>query len=189
MNHIKIIISIFFFSFLTFSSPLFSAKKGDINIHAGLGVFDNWHIDSDESLVPPVFFRTEFIVRDDIGPGLIGIGGHLSYDSYKKTVGSIANTRYGWKQARTILGLNLFYHYYPFEKLDVYGKLLTGIKFVDAKQNGEWPEEVAFESEKSGIAVGLGCGVHYSLTNKIGAFSEIGYDIGYFIFGVSFKIK
>ena len=176
------------------ATPTYASETGEIKVSTGIGIISSWSIGADESLIPPVVIKSEYTLRNDIGPGSIAIGGHFSYDSYKKTYISTTNATYGWKQSRTILGLTGTYSYRPLTKLEVYGKLMIGWRFAKYNLTGEWPETIDPKPgvsglKKSGVTGAVGIGSRYYIVDRIALFGELGYDVSYFIFGVSFNLN
>ena len=168
-----------------------SLQTNDKFVDIGFGLISSYHIGQTAQLIPPVFIRFTYVLRDDIGPGIIAVGGQLSYDSYKserQDVISNVTYTYGWKQSRTILGVTGSYHYFLGEKINLYGKLLVGVRLASGNSTGEYPPNIEFEPKSNGVAIAIGAGVKYYLSDNISLFTELGYDIGYIMAGLSLKI-
>lgn len=190
----KIIFLLIFFS-VSIAKTSYASELGEIKVNTGIGFLSSWNTGADETLIPPIVIKPEYTLRDDIGPGSIAIGGHLSYDSYKKTFdGGTASNDYGWKQSRIILGLTGSYTYCPVKNTEVYAKVMLGWRFAKYNLIDKWPNDIDPKPgvsglKKSGITGAVGVGGRYFLIDRIAVFTELGYDVSYFIFGVSFILN
>lgn len=185
---LSIVFPVFVFFATANTSMAAAPHKGDISLQAGLGMVRAWNIGVSESLIPPVFARVNYVLRDDVGPGTIAVGTQLSYDSYKWQGTNPQLDNYGWKQARINFSLIGSYHYYPYEKLDIYGMVLLGWRFVQSSKNGDWPADHSFSPSKSTLNPGLAVGAKYQLVPRWGVFAELGYNTAVIMCGIHFEL-
>ncbi|MCG8702149.1 MAG: hypothetical protein MI922_29110 [Bacteroidales bacterium] len=167
-------------------------EVGDIHVNVGLGLISNINLEYSSQQIPPVFVKFDYILRNDIGPGIIAIGGHLSFDSYKYTRNYTDNNtvyEYGWKQSRAIIGLTGKYYYHLVDNLDAYGKIMIGYSIMNPQKTGYWPNDYVFTPKSNSLTFGLGAGIRYSITNNLGVFAELGYDAAFFMAGVNLSLK
>lgn len=111
------------------------------------------------------------------GPGTISVGGLVGYQ------------RVGWESGAAKATWRNFYaggrgaYHYSFgnPKLDTYAGLGLGLRIISYSANFEANASAsASQAELSGFV-----GARYFFTDKLGAFSELGYDMSYLKVGVS----
>jgi len=112
-------------------SQSFSVGDKDVNIGIGFGT----HWGYGKTVIPPISISLDYGFKDDIGPGVIGIGGYFGFSSSKYDW-SIYD--YGWRYTSILVGARGSYHMEFLDKLDTYAGLILGIRFTSSKEYGDW---------------------------------------------------
>lgn len=143
------------------------------NIGVGLGTTNNYvNKNASES---PTFATSLERVFLKAGPGLISLGGNLEYQTASYTVGLNTNS-----YKSLFIGGRV--SYYP-EMLSnktfhAYGSFILGY-FSNSTSS-----DAVFSS---GMGIGFLAGGRMIITEKVGIFTEIGYDLAPFKLGATFK--
>ena len=156
-------------------------QKDSKVLNAGVG-FGLYGMDGSATL-PPISAGLQFGITDKISAGgIIGIAGS-SYD-----FGSWYGKDYSWSYTYIIIGARGEYHYLePENKLDAYGGVTLGYTIVNVSEPDGW-EGYGYSATGSYALYGFHAGARYALTPSIGVFGELGYGIGYFTVGATFKL-
>jgi hypothetical protein len=161
-------------------------SPGNKVISAGLGIGSTLYSGTGYSgAVPPLFINFEYGLQE-LGPGILGLGGYFGISSYKWEQ-SFTGTTYGWRYTNTIIGVRGNYHYNLAESLDTYGGLMLGYNIVNAKATGDWPFGITGSATGSGFAWSIYIGGRYYFNESIAAMVELGYGIAWLQLGVSYK--
>jgi hypothetical protein len=177
-------------SILVFFSPLsgFSQtfSSGDKVISAGLGLGSTVYSGTGYTgAVPPIFVNFEYGLQE-LGPGILGLGGYFGISSYKWET-TILGSEYGWKYTSAIIGARGNYHYNFVEQLDTYGGLMLGYNILNAKATGEWPLGITSSATGSGFTWSLYVGGRYYFNESFAVMAELGYGIAWLQLGISYK--
>ena len=101
-------------------------KQGDIVMSAGIGLGANYGSywgTGYNTTVPPIFLTGDYCLREDLGPGNLGVGGLLGFSSYK-----FEYLGWGFKYHTLFIGVRGTYHFTELvDKLDLYGAITLGI--------------------------------------------------------------
>ena len=136
--------------------------------------------------VPPVFVAGDYCLREDLGPGNLGVGGILAYSAYKYHY-NYGTYVYGWKYTTFIIGARGTYHFTDLvEQLDLYGGVVLGAKIVTSKEFGD-TFGTNYTANSSGVLYDLFAGARYYFTDNFGVMGELGYGIAWLKIGVSLK--
>ncbi len=86
---------------------------GDKHLNFTIGYGTPWVFrNSYRTMLPPVAVSFDYGFRDDLGPGVIGIGGILGAATYKNEVLDAGwLDEYGWKSTNLIGAIRGTYHY------------------------------------------------------------------------------
>ena len=171
-----------FLPMATLNAQLFD--KGDIVFSAGLGLGATYYTGGwgYSTTVPPIFITGDYCLREDLGPGNLGVGGYLGYSAYKYDYYG----DYGWKYNSLIIAARGTYHFTDLvEKLDLYGAVMLGAEIVTDKSYGTTSDINTVNS--SGVAYEFAAGARYYFTDKLGAMAELGYGVAWLKMGVSLK--
>jgi hypothetical protein len=174
-----------FLPFATLNAQIFD--KGDKVLSFGLGLgstyVGGWNSYYKTS-VPPIFVAGDYCLREDLGPGNLGVGGILAYSAYKTEYNN--GGIYGSKYTTFIIGARGTYHFVDLvDKLDLYGGVVLGAKIVNDKAYGDYSG--VYSVNGSGAVYDLFAGARYYFTDNLGVMGELGYGIAWLKFGVSLK--
>lgn len=159
--------------------------QGDKVVSFGLGLGATYYTGGwgYSTTVPPIFIAGDYCLREDLGPGNLGVGAYLGYSAYKYDY----NGDYGWKYSTVIVAARGTYHFTDLvDKLDLYGGVLIGVKVVTDKEYGDYPGG-NYSVNNSGPVYDLLAGARYYLTDNFGVMGELGYGIAWLKIGVSLK--
>lgn len=166
-------------------SQTFSVGDKDLNLGIGFGA--TWYSGSFfKTTIPPVSASLDIGLKDDIGPGVLGIGGYVGFSSYKYEYSYVYT--WGYKYTTFILGARGTYHMQFIDKLDTYGGLLLGFRIVSSKYYGDTGFSYS-GAAGSGLAYSFFVGGRYYLADNIAIFGELGYGIAYLTLGATFKLQ
>jgi len=177
-------LSLLAMSSMQVKSQIFAVGDKDVNL--GIGFGSTLYSGSlYKSTIPPVSASLDIGFKDDIGPGVLGIGGYFGFSSYKYEYSYIYT--WGWKYTTIILAARGTYHMEFIDKLDTYGGLLLGFKIVNSKYYGDTGYDTG--AAGSGLAYSFFVGGKYYLADNIAVFGELGYGIAYLTLGVTIKLQ
>jgi hypothetical protein len=149
--------------------PLF--VKGDKVVNLGIGL-DNY---------ATISASGEYGIIDGIADkGTIGVG---AFAGYGFRILGMSHYNY----SRILAGVRGTFHYPFIDKLDTYGGLGIGLQYT------HWSWDAAYwgysSSDNSvGLNAGFFLGARYYLSERLAAFAEAGYGLGYLTVGVAFKL-
>ncbi|MBN1924971.1 MAG: hypothetical protein JW798_03980 [Prolixibacteraceae bacterium] len=139
--------------------PIF--VKGDKVIN--LGISADWYT--------TVSASGEMCIADGIiEKGSIGVGAFAGY--------GIAISSYYSNSSRILVGARGAFHYPFIDKLDTYAGLALGARY----------SIYTYSSNYFGLSYGGFVGARYYFSEKLAAFAEAGYGLGYLTVGVAFKL-
>jgi hypothetical protein len=162
--------------------------EGDLVFSAGIGLGSTYYTYGSyyHTVVPPLFLSGDYCLREDLGPGNLGVGGFLGFSSYKYHY-DVSGYDYGWKYNTMIISARGTYHFTELvDKLDIYGGVLIGAKIVTNEEFGDYTGS-DYTVNKSGPVFDIFAGVRYQLTDNFGVMSELGYGIAWFKIGIALK--
>jgi len=146
--------------------PLF--VKGDKVINLGIG-FD-WYTTISAS--------GEYCILDGIADkGSVGVG---AFAGFGFPLGGVYS-----HSSRILAGVRGTFHYPLIDKLDTYGGLGIGLQYTHYSAGYYWS---GYSSSHAGLNAGFFLGARYYLTQRLAAFGEVGYGLGYLTVGVAFKL-
>jgi hypothetical protein len=149
------------------------------NLGVGFGLGYGYGIFSGVRSTPALSLSVERGIIDDIGPGVISVGGLVGYKSYSWKSGSYKSS---WKNF--IVSARGAYHYNILDnpKVDTYAGLSLGVRVESYSSNYyDYDNSYGGATLTSGIFIGG----RYMLTDNIGAFGELGYDMSYLKLGLT----
>ncbi|MDF7812977.1 hypothetical protein [Hymenobacter sp. YC55] len=120
---------------------------------------------------------------DGIGPGVISVGGLLGYKSY-----SYEWSSYKTKWTNIYVAARGAYHYNftANPKFDTYAGLSLAARIEN--YSTDYDDDALKDSYGGAdLEVGIFAGGRYLLTDKVGVFTELGYDMSYMKLGVTAK--
>ena len=160
-------------------------EVGDKLINAGIGIGATWYSGTwYKTTLPPVFVSADIGFKDDIGPGVLGLGGYVGMSSYKYEYTWYGGDNWGWKYTSVIVGARGTYHMDWVENLDTYGGLLLGFNIITSKVFGD-QTYITGSASGSGIAYSFFVGGRYFLSDNFALMAELGYGIAYLSLGIT----
>jgi hypothetical protein len=175
-----------FIPIATMNAQLFD--QGDKVLSFGVGLGATYYTGGSfyKTTVPPIFIAGDYCLREDLGPGNLGVGGFLGYSAYKYHY-QYASYDYGWKYTTLVIAARGTYHFTDLvDQLDLYGGVLLGAKIVSDKEFGDYPG-TGYSVNNSGAVYDLFAGARYYFTDNFAVMGELGYGIAWLKIGVSLK--
>jgi hypothetical protein len=170
---------------VSLSSNAQQFRKGDKDLNLGVGFGATWYSgDYWRTTLPPLSVSFDYGLRDDLGPGVIGIGGYMGYSGYKTTW---YGADYGWKYTSFLIGAMGTYHMTFTDNLDTYAGLILCFRTETHKEFGNLPAGIPAPTN-SGLAGSLFAGAKYYFTDNFAVKGELGFGITWLTIGVSFKL-
>jgi hypothetical protein len=172
--------------FFSLNAQTSTFKQGDLVFSAGLGIgatYGAYWGSSYNTSVPPIFISGDYCLREDLGPGNLGVGGILAYSAYKYE----PSPDWGYKYSTLFIGVRGTYHFTDLvDKMDLYGGITLGGKIVNDKGYGDYGG-YEYNTNGSSALVELFAGARYYFSDQFGVMSELGYGIAWLKLGVAFK--
>jgi hypothetical protein len=156
--------------------------KGDMVISAGLGLGNTLYAFGSlySTTVPPVWISGDYCIREDLGPGNLGVGAILGYSAFKW-----GDKELGAKYSTIVIAARGTYHFTDLvDKLDLYGGIDLGAKVLSDKTYGY---TTGYETLGSGVVFEPFAGARYYFADNIAANAELGYGFAVLKIGISFK--
>lgn len=160
-------------------------ENGSMVANAGLGF--GWYSYGSyggATSFPAISLSLEKGVKD-LDFGVLSIGGIVGYKH--TTWASAYSYDWGWTDfiiaARGAVHVDLLHN----EKVDTYGGLGVGLRFESWKYNDYLNKKYTESTTHPLIAFYVGG--RYYFTDKLAGFGELGYGLGYFTIGLSYKLK
>jgi hypothetical protein len=185
------VIALLLFSvkFTTVDAKTFDVGDKDLNMTIGVG--SPWVLYHHNYTVrlPLVAASFDYGFRDDIGPGVISLGGIVAATTYKNPSAYIGlPDEYGYKSTTLIGAVRSTYHYKLVDKLDTYGGVHLGVRVERWKEYGNIP--VLFDPGDINFrpVFNVFCGAKYYFTPQIAAMLELGYSIAFVNAGICIRL-
>ncbi len=162
--------------------------KGDKVLSFGVGLGSTYYAFGTyyHTTVPPIFVAGDYCIREDLGPGNLGVGGFLGYSAYKYEYDAFGYD-YGWKYSTLIIAARGTYHFVDLvDKLDLYGGVLIGAKIVTDKEFGDATGS-DYSVNNSGPVYDIFAGARYYFTDNFAVMGELGYGIAWLKVGISLR--
>lgn len=161
-------------------------KGGDNLVNVGIGFGSAYAYGSGFKGFPAVSVAFERVIPKELGPGLLAVGGIISYRNITHKYNDYEGDSFKTKYANTVIGIRGTYHWEQLntEKYDVYGGVQTGLRFENYRS--KWIEEDVKERYTHFYGSVIVGGRYYFASN-ISAFAEVGYDVTWTKLGISFK--
>jgi len=162
--------------------------KGDKVISAGIGLGNTLFAFGSlySTSVPPVWIAGDYCIREDLGPGNLGVGAILGYSAFKSTY-TYNLDKYGWKYTTLVIAARGTYHFTDLvDKLDLYGGIDLGAKILTDKYYGD---NTILDNTTlgSGLLLEPFAGARYYFADNIAANAELGYGFAILKLGIAFK--
>jgi|WetSurSiteA1Bulk_404760.scaffolds.fasta_scaffold03988_2 hypothetical protein len=160
--------------------------QGDIVVSAGLGLGSNYYSFGTgySNIMPVIYASGDYCLREDLGPGNLGVGAIMAFSSYKETWPS---TDYYWKVTTFMFGARGTYHFTDLvDKLDLYGGITMGAELAFTKTSDSELDDYSSSAGNGFLAEFFG-GARYYFTDNFSVNGELGYGISWLKLGVSLK--
>ena len=164
---------------------------GDKHLNFTIGFGSPWVLYNDyRTVLPPVAVSFDYGFRDDLGPGVIGIGVLAAATTYKNRVIDYGwLNEYGWKSTTLIAAARATYHYQLINALDTYGGFHLGVRFESWREYGDFP---VYERRNIGASYhpvfNLFAGAKYSFSDDLFIMAEVGLGISIINVGLGLKL-
>ncbi len=162
-------------------------KVEDLLVNAGISFGPTWYAGHEYSTtLHPIFISADYGLKDDIGPGTLGIGALAGYSTYKETL-TLLNETYGWNYKAIICVAVGTYHYEFIDNFDIYAGIGGGLRYINDSYFGN-PDYN--HDPDSGIfpVFSIFAGGRYYLADSISIFGQLGYGIAWLSAGLSLKL-
>jgi hypothetical protein len=167
-------------SVLLVSTSSAQAKKGENVVTLGLGL--GYPGVYGTTGMPPIFGTFDHAIQDRIS-----VGGMVSYSGSSYSVGSDK-----WTYTYFFIGARGAYHFADeikdLKNTDLYGGINIGYNIVNSSFSGKDAGVYNYSVGGGYFHFGIYVGGRYYFSKQWAASAELGYDIGYFKIGVSYKL-
>ena len=167
-------------------SELFHKGTTMVNLGVGLGLGYGYGYFGTVHSTPALSLSFDHGFKEGLGPGTIGLGGLVGYKgyNYKYAGGTYKST---WNNF--LVSVRGTYHYNVLEvpKLDTYAGLSIGVRVQTWKDTFYDNNLTGYASNSTYVTSGIFVGARYFLTDNIGAFTELGYDMNFLKLGLTAK--
>jgi hypothetical protein len=163
---------------------------GDKELNVAVGIGSPWVLYKDyKTALPPITVSYDYGFREDIGPGVISIGGLIAATTYKNSMaGTNGPDEYGYKSTTIILGARSTYHYQIFEKIETYGGMHLGLRMEKWKEYGDFPSVDEEQNLKFHPLISVFGGAKYYFSNNLAAMLEMGFSIAFINVGACIRL-
>jgi hypothetical protein len=169
-----------------------SFAKGTVAANLGLGIGAGYNygfgLGGNLNSSPAISLSVEKGILEGIGPGVISVGGLIGYQSYNYKW-DILGDEYKASWTNIYIAARGAYHYNFTDnpKIDTYAGVSLAARIEKYSNNyngGNTPDN---DYGKTYLDAGIFLGGRYLVTDKVGAFAELGYDMSYLKIGVTAK--
>ena len=176
-------ILLFSFSYQKSHAQMFELGDKDLNI--GLGLGSTFYTGAGWSTtLPPLSLSMDYGFKDDVGPGVIGLGGYLGVASHKWE--NTIFTSWGWKYTTIVVAARGTYHMDFIENFDTYGGVHLGLRYSSSKEIGTVVGGIS--EDGAYLLFNLFVGGKYYVTENIAILGELGYSVAWLTIGATFKL-
>jgi hypothetical protein len=171
-------------------APSFAKGSTAINLGIGLGIgygYSSFGFAGNSSSSPAISLSVERGIVEGIGPGVISVGGLVGYKSYTYKY-AVLNDSYKASWNNIYIATRGAYHYNftANPKVDTYAGVSLAVRIESYSNNYSGTAETDSYGGAN-LEGGIFLGGRYLLTDNIGAFAELGYDMSYLKLGVTSK--
>ncbi|GAA4013218.1 hypothetical protein GCM10022408_27680 [Hymenobacter fastidiosus] len=161
-------------------------RKGTTMVNLGVGLGLGYGYYGTVKSTPAMSLSVEHGFIEGVGPGTIGIGGLIGYKGYHY---DYPGTSYKASWTNILVSARGTYHYNILNnpKLDTYGGVSLGLRLQRRKDTyfDTVTELQGYSNSNAYVTSGIFVGARYFLTDNLGAFTEVGYDMNYLKLGVT----
>jgi len=183
-------ITVFLYIGISNAQPLTFGKH---NLGLSFGIPNEIHSNY-SSKSPSVNISYHYGFSDKIGIGYISAGGMISFFGADYKVDN-SGVKYNAEYSYTTIGPRAAYHFdmsditgnKTWDLIDVYAGMFLGLQFEKMKTYDSITD-ITNTDNKSRLATDIFAGIRYSLTDNVGIYSELGFGLNSFNFGVSYRL-
>lgn len=165
-------------------------RKGYSIINLGLGLLspnNGYDLFGSLKSAPALTIAYDHGVVEGIGPGTIGLGGIIGYKGYRYDFPN-TDENANWTDI-VVMGRGTYhYNFTTNPQLDTYGGISLGVR-ANFYKNEVSPDRDRYTGDGLHLAYGLFAGARYYLTERFGAFGEVGYDMSYLKLGLTYRFQ
>lgn len=171
-------------------APSFS--KGTIGVNLGLGLGNGYGygyaLGGSTQSSPAISLSVEKGLVEGIGPGVISVGGLIGYksESYKWDDRLGKDYKATWSNIYIAARGAYHYNFTDSPKVDTYAGVSLAARIMKYSDN-YIDTSIGNYNNTTSLDVGVFLGGRYLLTDKLGAFAELGYDMSYLKLGLTTK--
>ncbi len=161
-------------------------RKGNTDLSFGVGFGSYVVRPGSYTTVPFLNISVDHALRDDLGPGVVGVGGFIGYEQYRTDLGV---GEYGYNNSSLVFQARATYHYQFIEDFDTYAGVGLGLKYINSSEFGilpvSAPDPINSVRGKASVFVGG----KYFFNDNIAAFGELGIGVSILNLGITFRLK
>jgi hypothetical protein len=164
---------------------------GDKHLNFTVGYGTPWVLHNHyRTMLPPLAVSFDLGFRDDLGPGVLSIGGIVGATTYKYVIHNPGWIyEYGEKSTTLIGAIRGTYHYQLLDKLDTYGAIHVGLRYESWRNFGTTPSNYVRELNVNLYPIfNLIAGAKYFISDDIFVMAEFGYSIAFINVGLGLKL-
>ncbi len=170
-------------------------NEGDNVLGVGVGLLGGYGVGwsgSDYSQTPAINLHFDHGMGE-LGPGTWGLGGYVGYKSASYKAHYLNYYSYDYNYTWLVIGARGTWHYNEWhgDKWDTYGGIMLayrGVTFKDKTDYGQYGYLGTYAYSGSGIGFSGFLGARYYFSDKIGAYSELGYGLSWLQLGLTVKL-
>lgn len=164
-------------------------KKGQMDVHANLGVVPTFPADNAKTLMAPIAIGSDYYISNAVSLGVTF--GHSISKSKMKVIedGLFAQ----FKTSYTEIGIKAGLHITRFEDIDIVTGLALNYAMIGKDPLFDGLEDYmmhnGIEKQSNKFVPSAYLGVNYAISKKVSLRSEFGLGLSLFKIGVGYKIK
>lgn len=163
-------------------------RKGNTDLSFGVGFGSYIVRPGSYTTVPFLTINVDHALRDDLGPGILGVGGFVGYEQYRTEFNDNA-TIYGFNYSSLVFQARGTYHYQFIENFDTYAGVGLGLKYINSNDFGIHPVDGTESSDGVISNASLFIGGRYFFNDNIAAYGELGVGVSILNLGITFRIQ
>ncbi len=188
LSILSIFVLIFSLSTGHVKGQLFNVGDKDLNFTVGYGTYEVLK-NGYRTMLPPIAVSFDLGFRDDLGPGVLSIGGLVGATTYKDELsfyGWIYD--YGWKSTTLIGALRGTYHYQLINALDTYGGVHIGVLYESWREYGTAPSYDTRDATLRPV-FNLFAGAKFHFSDNLFVLGELGLGVGIPFINIGLGLK
>ncbi|HEX8330316.1 MAG TPA: hypothetical protein VF629_22485, partial [Hymenobacter sp.] len=157
-----------------------------VNLGLGVGNDFGYGFGQDLESTPALTLSVDKTIIEGVGPGAISVGGLVGYQNFRYNYPG-TDFKATWNHIVVLARGAYHYNFTEDPRLDTYGGVSLGLRAVTYKNTflDSTPADEPDDYGGLSVAPGIFVGGRYFLTDHLGAFAELGYDMSYLKFGLT----